>query len=528
MTPYLRWGLIAVAANVLVVLLVVAGLWVVALGVTLAAPLLLLVLQARPRPRPSDAGPLALAVGVNVAVLGVLAVGGAFPLLCVAVGVPALLAVARRPQRALLALVALTPFDGLLEVLPVPGFLDYWKEALAVVAMGATSIAPQESRGDPRRQFPGWRVACIGLVGLGALSAATVDPVQAVVGLKIAFFYLIVLVAVWRCPFDRRDRDWLVSILMGVGLVTAIIGLGQQAVGADRLNALGYEYDSTIRFAGGVMRSFSTFVQPFGFGFFLMVVLLVAIPVALDDSRRLRNRLFLGLLPVYGLALLTTIVRGAWLGLLLGLVYLGFHRYRLLLLGLPLAFLVLVAVPADAVSTALSSSSSVERAEGWQANVDRVIERPLGEGIGSTGSAALTVVRLGGDANTYQTDNYFFKMMLELGLLGLWLFVLGLAAVFGHQRRAAQRIGGPDGALCAGAAATTLGATAACFVASYFDIFPMDLLFWLLAGVVADLAARAGLDAEAAPEDEPEGRKGPAVGLEPALLFTKSGDQARE
>jgi hypothetical protein len=342
-------------------------------------------------------------------------------------------------------------------------------------------------------------------VALGFVSAVTVEPVQAVVGLKISFFYLVVLVAVWRCPFDARDRDRLVSILMGVGLVTSLIGLGQQAVGAERLNALGYEYDSTIRFAGGFMRSFSTFVQPFGFGFFLMVVLLVGIPVALEDMARLRNRLFLGLLPLFGLALLSTIVRGAWLGLLLGLVYLGFHRYRLLLLGLPLALLVLVAVPSDAVGTALSSSSSVERAEGWQANVDRVIERPLGEGIGSTGSAALAVVRLGGEANTYQTDNYFFKMMLEHGLFGLWLFVLVLVALFSHQRWVARRSAGVDGALCAGAAATTLGAGAACFVASYFDIFPMDLLFWLMAGVVAHLGASAS-------------REGAGAG--PAVLLT--------
>lgn len=492
----IRLALLAVLANVAVVVLVGTGFPLVALGLAVIPAVLALAVPWHRIPR-VDARLVAVVVAGNVVVFGLLVAGLGLLLLFLVLAVPAALAIADRPQRGVLALAGLAPFDGVLEILPLPALADYWTEALAVVVLAGTFVAPASARGRPDRPLPTWRIGVYGFVGIAVLSALTVAPVQAAVGLKISFFYIVALVAVWRCPLDERERDRFVSILMAVGLLAALIGLGQQLVGPAALAALGYEYNSTIRFAGSFMRSFSTFVQPFGFGFFLMVVLLIGIPVALDDVRRLRHRFFLALLPVYGLALLSTIVRGAWLGVLLGGVYLGAHRYRILLLGLPLALLVLVAVPPEAVGTALSSSSSVERAEGWQANVERVGDHPLGEGIGSTGSAALSVVRLGGDANTYQTDNYYFKVVLELGILGLWAFLLALAGIFGQQRRASKLLRGPDAALAAGAGAATIAAAGACFVASYFDIFPMDFLFWVLAGIVADLTARADLDRRA-------------------------------
>lgn len=482
-----RLGALAVGVNLVVIVLAATGRGYVALLLAVVVPCLLVF--DWPSIFRLDARRTALLLAANVLVVAALLLGLGPLALAVSVLVPVGFVVARRPQVGLLVLLALTPFDGLLAILPVPAFVDYWKEALVVGVLLATFVAPADARGDPGRPWPSWHVGVIGLLGVAALSAATVDPVQAIVGWKISFFYLAALVAVWRCPLSRAERDRLVSILMTVGFLTAVIGLGQQVLGPSRLNALGYEYNSTIRFAGGFMRSFSTFIQPFGFGFFLMVVLLVGIPVALADTGRRRNRLFLGLLPIYALAIMSTIVRGAWLGLLLGLVYLGAQRFRILLIGIPLALVVLVVVPPEAIDTALSSSSSVERAEGWRENLDRVIDRPLGEGIGSTGSAALAVVRLGGKANTYQTDNYYFKIVLELGVLGLWLLVISLLAVFGQQRRLGRRLPGSDGALAAGVSATTLGSAAACFVASYFDIFPLDFLYWFLAGVVATLPA---------------------------------------
>lgn len=434
---------------------------------------------------------VALVAAVNVIVAGAALAGLAIPLLGLAIVVPLVLAVVDRPQRGLLALVALTPFNGLLVLLPLPPLAAYWKEAVVLATLAATFVAPAAARGGNDRRLPRWTPGLAVFAALGVVSAAVVGGLPGLVGLKITLFAVLVLVAVWRCPFDAGERDRLVTILMVVGAITAAFGLVQQVMGPERLNAMGFPYNDTIRFAGSFMRSFSTFIQPFGFGFFLMVVILIGLPVSLEEPRRLRSQLFLIALPFLGLATLTTIVRGAWLGLAVGVVYLGAHRYRLLLLVLPLALVAVLFLPSEAAAPAFSGSSSAERADGWRQNLPLALERPLGGGIGTTGSAALAAARLSGaDVETYQTDNYYIKLLLEFGLIGLWSFGLLLVGIFSETRRTSRRAPGPDGALLAGASACIVGIAAACLVATYFEIFPMDLLFWLFAGVAADLGSR--------------------------------------
>lgn len=434
----------------------------------------------------------ALLLGANVVVV-LAAVAGVGPVVGAAcVALPLSLALAHRPQRGLLALVALTPFDGLLEVIPHPSVLAAWKEVLLMAVLAATFVAPIEARGAPGRRLPPWAIGVSALFGLAVVTAVGVGSIQALVGLKIGFFYVLAAVAVWRCPLDGRDRDQLVTILMVVGFVTSVYGLVQQLLGPSRLADLGYQYNSTIRFSGSFMRSFSTFIQPFGFGFFVMTVLLLCLPVALDDLSRLRNRLFALATPVLGLAVLSTIVRGAWLGLAVGMVYLAARKYRALLLLVPLAGAVVLALPPEAASSVLSSTSSVERTTGWRTNMHQVSQNPIGLGVGATGGAAVKAAEYTGEQEIYQPDNYYMKVALELGVVGLWLFVLVLVSAFTVAR--GQMSTGPPGdrAFASGLTAVMLASAVASMVATYFEIFPMDLLFWLLAGVAATMAAGAG------------------------------------
>ena len=433
----------------------------------------------------------ALAVAINGALLAAGGVG-ALPLLLVgALAVPAALLILDRPQRGLLALVALTPFNGLLVLVPLPPLAGYWKDGLVLLTLVGTFVAPPSARGRPGRRLPQWTIGLVVLIGLGVISAAAVGGLQALVGLKITFFAVLAGVTVWRCPFDARERDRLVTTLMVVGAITAAIGLLQQVVGPEYLAGLGFTYNDTIRFAGSFMRSFSTFIQPFGFGFFLMLVLLVGVPAALEDTGRFRNQVFLVLVPLYGLGLLSTIVRGAWLGAAIGIAYLAAQRYRALLLLVPLALVAVIFLPPEATAAAFSSSSSAERAQGWQENVPAVLDHPMGTGLGSTGSAALATARLSGERiKAYQTDNYYIKVLLELGIVGAWLFVLLLVGLFSELRRTSMHLQGPDAALASAATAMVLAAAAACTVATYFEIFPLDLLFWMIVFTAADLATQ--------------------------------------
>jgi len=432
-----------------------------------------------------------------VVVVGVISGKWGLPILLgLALVVPLVFALRRRPQRGVIVLVALAPFDGLRLISHLPSSVSSWKELLVLAILGATFLAPLEARakGDHRR-LPSWAPAVIGLLVLGLVSATVVGGEQAITGFRIDYFYLLLAVAVWRCPLSKREKDKLVTVLMVTGAITALVGIAQQVMGGARLNALGYPYNTVIVTAGGHLRSFSTFASNFEFAFFLMIVLLVGLPCALSDTRRLRNRAFLAYLPVFAAALLLTFTRGAWVGLAVGGVYLGVRRYRLLLLAIPAVVLAFAFLPGSITSTSFSSTSLGERGVGWQQNLEQVLNHPLGVGIGATGAAAAKVAQLeaGGTqvdtsvpgSPTYQPDNYYYKTVYELGVLGLWLWILLLASAFASAARIARSKSGSESSFALGVAACVAAAAVASLVATFFEIFPMDLLFWLLISTVA-------------------------------------------
>ncbi len=156
---------------------------------------------------------VAVAGAIAVFTVGALILPGAFfdpflkpfnaaaPLLLVlGVGAPVGLAIAQRPQRGVLLLVATVPYWGLDAVLPIP---SGWKEALALYTLLWTILT---IAGKPRLRRPLPRVAqpFLGYFGVALLSAAVVRGTQAQVGIKIGFFWVLMAVMVWLCPLDAR------------------------------------------------------------------------------------------------------------------------------------------------------------------------------------------------------------------------------------------------------------------------------------------------------------------------------------
>jgi hypothetical protein len=209
----------------------------------------------------------------------------------------------------------------------------------------------------------------------------------------------------------------------------------------------------------------------------------------------LRNRLFLLATPIYLLGLLYAFVRSAWLGLGVGLIYLGVRQYRVLLAGIPLGLVAFVVFGGKVSEPVLSSTSLHARSTGWEENLRQVRAHPLGVGLGSSGAVAekvsqAEIARTG--KRPFQPDNYYFKVLYELGVLGLWMFVLFVVGAFRSTRSIASRLRGDDRALAEGVTAMILAAAVASLVATYLEIFPLDLLFWLLLAVVAALPALTG------------------------------------
>ncbi|WP_316574664.1 MULTISPECIES: O-antigen ligase family protein [Nocardia] len=409
-----------------------------------------------------------------------------------------------RPQRGLLLVAALVPFNGLLLIAPGWMQVNGWKEALLLLTLAVAVVVPQRES-EPRPVIPWWSFGAV-LVVFGVVSAFVTAGSLGLFAIKITFFYFVVVpLILYLRPFNARDRDLLVTIMMMESIVIAVFGLAQQAIGAAGLAQMGYEYNETIRFSGGILRSFSTFNQPFPFGFYLVTVLLVGGSVALAAPRRPRNRIFLLATPVLVAGIAASVVRAALVGLLVGALVLAVVRYRrqlkaVIIGGVVLIGLGSVAVSAQARSSLFSSSSLADRGTGWNTVIRSVGSHPFGDGLGSTGAAKarLLVEELGPMAEKlpyatgevqiygrpYQPDNYYVKLLIELGPIGVWLFAAIMVVIYLMSIRAARTLRGNDAALALGVAAAVLASAVAAVASSYFEIFPSDFYFWLLAAVV--------------------------------------------
>jgi hypothetical protein len=401
-------------------------------------------------------------------------------LLVVLIGAPIALFIAQRPERGVLLLIAAVPYWGLDRVLPIPAVC---KEAHAMYTL-VWRLFTIAAKPRPHYRLPKVVQPFLAYFAIACGSALLIGGARAEIGLKIGFFWALMAVMVWLRPLDARDRDLAVTIMMVNAVITAIVGLGQQVVGAARLVELGYDYNTTVRFTGHFLRSFSTFRLPFDFGFYLALVIVIGTSVSLREPRRVRSVLFFCSLPLITAGLLFSFVRGAYLVVLIGILYLAITRYRWLLMGVPVALVLLLFLPGQYATPTLGSSSFNERSQSWTDNISTIFD-PVGHGIGTTGSAGEKVdLVLKLNAGAYQPDNQYFKTNYELGVLGLFFFVMLLLSAFLTARSAATRLQGRDQALAEGLTAHILGVALACFVATYCEIVPMDFFFFLLLGIV--------------------------------------------
>nr|WP_296773582.1 O-antigen ligase family protein [Rhodococcus sp. (in: high G+C Gram-positive bacteria)] len=429
-------------------------------------------------------------------------IGIAFAVVLVAaVAYVVAVAIFRRPQRGVLLLAAFVPLNGLLFLLPLPGLVSGWKEGLVLFTLGCAWIRRTRSPASPPLLMPWWPAAALFVV-FGTVSALATFGVVGIFAIKVTFFYILLIAIMWLAPFDAQDRDNVVSVLMGMGAFTSFVGIAQLVAGPAALVSLGYEYGTQVRTSGGLLRTFSTFNLPFPFGLYVMLSLLVGGAVALAAPQRRRNMLFLLASPVMVVAMASSIVRGAILGLVVGVVYLIAIRFRFLAapLGVAAAAIAVVVPFVPKITAVFFSSSSLgQRGDGWNNIIASILVHPVGTGLGSSGSAADRISTASGAnfqrdglSTNYQPDNYYVKAALELGPVGLWAVVALLVAALLWCTRLSRALPGNDGALALGVGASIVAAMFASLVSTYFEIFPIDVYFWLLLGVVGCAAAQHG------------------------------------
>ena len=269
------------------------------------------------------------------------------------------------------------------------------------------------------------------------------------------------------------------------------------------------EGNATTHILGGHVRVFSTVGDAATFGFLMGMAALQALSAAHGARGATRWVFGLGVLPLlYAMAL--SYSRGPVVGVLAGFTALcaASRSWRLAAGGALLGTLGLVILLTSgsnrlvdrlATATRPGEDASFNVRLGYiAAYVPEIARRPFGYGIATSGGGAR---KLAGGATIRDTpvgvptDNYYFKVALELGWVGLSLW-LWLAASLGYLAWRVCRQAGRDKARQTPALALFASLTALLVGALSNDILaqrPIAEGFWIIAGLIAWLGTGRGV-----------------------------------
>jgi hypothetical protein len=115
----------------------------------------------------------------------------------------------------------------------------------------------------------------------------------------------------------------------------------------------------------------------------------------------------------------------------------------------------------------------------------------LGHGTGWDTNAAL---RYGDAAERRYIENWYAKASLELGMAGLASITVALAAIIWRTLGPLRRLDAGTRQLAAPVAALLALTAVALFKGPYIDLDPMNVYFWLFAGMLLGLYRVAGVE----------------------------------
>jgi O-antigen ligase len=239
--------------------------------------------------------------------------------------------------------------------------------------------------------------------------------------------FLLLFVALWQ---TRRVEDVLrVYSGLALGLCLPVLLAFVQVF-----------TNTGLTFADSVNRAYGTFGHPNVLAFYLVLAIFAIL--GMRAARQEERYTHPAMIILLGITLLLTQTRGAWLGLLIGLLYVGIMRYRqaLLIGGISLVAVLLLLPVADQalqsvgfdmnrapilgpiVTRQFDTSSLDWRLDVWKEMDERFFERPLqGFGLGSFPTLRQLQVFDIYDQGIGAHNDYL-RLLIELGCLGVLVY----------------------------------------------------------------------------------------------------------
>lgn len=399
----------------------------------------------------------------------------------------------RRPDLGLLALVALVPLNPLFyaraTTLGVPfglaNNLSYWKELiLAVLLLKLIRI-----------RSTGWvdylSLAYLGLVALFILlpyaKVLVLNPIaQMTAAREDAEFVAIFLIA-RHVPMPDSITPRIEAIILALGAFFAGLGIFSHFFPVDyymfsaRTFGMIDTYFTTVFGGHTLVRAGEIFGNPVNLAFYLLIPIGIAIAGAFSD-RAQRWYVVGGALCAAGV--LFTVTRSAIFAMPLMVALAMVVSRRKVRVAILLAAGALILFPlfsTAGVGAGISAGIDLSNAEtgnhitAVQTGLARVIANPLGSGLATAGHAFQRFGVYGGTI----TENWYLQIGVELGIIGMLLFIaLVLVTLSALWRRARDGQPHATAALCA------LAGIAACGIVLHsFEDLGVAITVWALAGL---------------------------------------------
>jgi hypothetical protein len=367
----------------------------------------------------------------------------------------------RIPYYACLALLAYMPFHIFLtqSLSLLTGGLEIWKVAKDVLLILVTLFAVCLVLGMGRvpKQYK-W------LLGISAAYAAMhavlwmahpdIYKQSAELGmlynLRLPEFAILGYSAVILKPDLFKSRT-LITLILGVSGVVALLGVIQYFLPSDILTHVGYSIERGVRpnffidNKAGFPRIMSTLREPNALGAYLIIPMALTVLVWAKVKERKHKIVLIALFALYGLALLWTFSRSAWIGAVIAVILVLTWNYRAALLRFVQRFwfVCLIAVLGlGAVAYTQRNTSFVKGYISHTSNdkdidsnqyhylfvkqgIEGIIDQPLGHGPGTAGLASIQNPK-----GSFLTENYYVQIGYEVGVVGLLLFVALNALIY--------------------------------------------------------------------------------------------------
>lgn len=313
-----------------------------------------------------------------------------------------------------------------------------------------------------------WAILAYGLLHVIMALIKPTDQDAEILGLvyntRFLLFFLYGLMLTRLFP-DAGLQGKAVKVVVAAGMLVALFGVIQYTVLPNTaLQHIGYSRENGVLPAffidekPDLERVMSTVRDPNSLGSYLIITAVVMLTVLFATKRPATRQMMWGGLALTGMCLAYTFSRSALIGFVVAVglfvllsnnpvrIWLGQHRKKVAigLLALIIAtvgifysvrntyYVQNVIFHADQ-STVLEDPNQL-RIRFWQESVMAIVLEPAGTGPGTAGLASIRNDKQG----TVLNENYYLQIANEVGLLGLFLFlVILLLVAYGLYRRRA-------------------------------------------------------------------------------------------